>query len=98
MVDEVDVNEFETYAAYCKEGGIHRPLVDDQSTDIRLKLYSLGKQGEFGDNKDPKPGMFAIIEKKKWEAWEGVKGLDQTVAKKEFIKLAKQIIASAKKK
>lgn len=91
---EVDLSEFESYLDQCKEGGSGRPLVDKQSTDVKLQLYALGKQGKFGDCVDPKPGMFDFKEKKKWEAWTSIKGTDQNEAKKNFIILAKKILAN----
>ena len=51
-------------------------IIDKQNRDTKLRLYAFGKQGKFGDNTDPKPGMLAIKEKKKWEAWEALKGFD----------------------
>ena len=68
-------------------------LVNKQSVTVRLQLYSFGKQGRFGDCTDPKPGFFAIKEKKKWEAWEAIKGMDQTEAKRSFIQIAKRVLA-----
>ena len=88
---EVDIAEFDLYVEQIKEGGPSRPLVDKQSTDIRLKLYGLGRQGSLGDNNEPKPGMFALVEKKKWEAWMANKGMAQEEAKRQFLVLCKQI-------
>ena len=84
---EVDITEFELYVEQVKEGGPCRPLVDKQSTDTRLKLYGLGRQGSLGDNNEPKPGMFSFVEKKKWEAWMENKGMAQEEAKRLFIAL-----------
>ncbi len=67
-------------------------VVDKQKKDVKLKLYALGKQGKFGDNTDPKPGMFAIKEKYKWEAWNALKGLDQAEAQAGFSELAKELL------
>ena len=62
---DVDLNEFEALVEEVKsEDGMKK--VDKQSVDTRLRLYAFGRQGKFGDNVDPKPGMFAIKEKKKW--------------------------------
>ena len=51
-------------------------LVEKEAIPVRLDLYSLGKQGKYGDNVEAKPGMFAIKEKKKWDAWTQKKGMD----------------------
>ena len=93
---QVDISEFETYKDLFKEGGAERPLLDQQSTDLKLKMYGLGRQGTSGDNTESKPGMFALVEKKKWEAWTELKGMSQDEAKRQFIVLAKQILATKK--
>lgn len=92
MEQSIDLTEFETYLEQCKEGGSGRPLVDKQSTEVKLKLFAYGKQGKFGDCNEPKPGMFDIKGKKKWEAWMSMKGTDENEAKKQFILLAKSIL------
>ena len=71
----IDLAEFDGLVTDCKEGGVGRPLVDKQPTADKLRLYAFGRQGNFGDCNDPKPGMFAIKEKKKWEAWSAIKGM-----------------------
>ena len=62
------------------------------SNDELLKLYSLYKQGKFGDNNEKKPGMLDIKGRKKHEAWSNLKGMDSTKAKEEYIKLVDQLI------
>ena len=91
-MENVDISEFETIRDMCKEGGSARPLIDKQSTDIKVKIYGLGKQGTEGDNTAEKPGMFSIKEKKKWEAHEANRGMDRDEAKRQFLVLAKSII------
>lgn len=51
-----------------------KDLLDKESKDYRLKLYSAGRQGKFGDNNEPKPGMFDVVGKMKWESWNKRKG------------------------
>lgn len=36
--------------------------------------------------------MFAIKEKKKWEAWTNIKGLDMKEAREKFKEMAKQLL------
>jgi len=38
-------------------------------------LYGLGLQGGKGDNTDPEPNMFNVLESQKWKAWESRKGM-----------------------
>jgi len=91
-MENVDISEFEKYKDMCKEGGSARSLIDKQSTDIRLKLYGYARQGTVGDNTDPKPGIFSIVDRKKWYAHEANKGMDSKEAQKQFLLLAKSII------
>ncbi len=60
--------------------------------DTKLKIYSLGKQGKFGDNNEPKPGMLAVKEKAKWDAWTAHKGMDKHVARSQFAEVAKAFL------
>ena len=92
MVEAVDITEFDSLVEEIKEGGPSRPLLDKQDVSTKLRVYAFGRQGKFGDCNEPKPGMFAIKEKKKWEAWQSVKGTDQDEAKRMFIALVKPII------
>lgn len=89
---EVDLAEFDGLVEEIKEGGPQRPTIDKQSTDVKLRIYGLGRQGKFGNCTDPKPGMFAIKEKKKWEAWTAIKDMEQDEAKKQFIILVKSVL------
>ena len=99
MVDKVDLTDnsapfveeedFKKYAATMKE---RTDIVDKLNKDQKLKLYSLGKQGMEGDNVAAKPGMFAIKEKFKWEAWNKLKGMDQQIARNQFTQYARQLL------
>ena len=60
--------------------------------DHKLGIFSHGKQGLIGDNNTPKPGMFAIKEKFKWEAWTNLKGMDKQTARRKFTELAAQFL------
>lgn len=92
--EPVDNEEFERLIEIMKQ---RTDLTDKESKDDRLKLYSSGRQGKFGDNKDPKPGMFDIVGKLKWSAWKEREGQDQEECKREFIQRAKAILAKDKK-
>ena len=85
----VSEEEFKQYADTIKA---RTDIVDKLGKDDKLKLYSLGKQGMEGDNVAPKPGMLAIKEKYKWEAWNKLKGMDQQVARNQFTQYAKQLL------
>ena len=83
--------EFHNYLDYIKTND---HVIQKQSTDDKLRIYALAKQAQFGDNTDPKPSTFDLKEKKKWEAWDAIKGLDQTVAMIELVKIAKRVLDS----
>lgn len=57
-----------------------------------LKLYGLYKQATVGDNDTPKPGMFDLKGKYKWQAWDDLKGTSQSDAESKYIELATELI------
>ena len=61
------------------------------SDDTLLKLYGLYKQSTLGNNNTPKPGMFNIKNKKKWEAWNKNNGMNQNKAMSEYISLVNRL-------
>ena len=62
------------------------------SNDEKLKIYGLFKQAMVGDINTSEPGMFSGLKTRaKWEAWKGNEGLSQMVAKREYIKLVRNL-------
>ncbi|MDX2302552.1 MAG: acyl-CoA-binding protein [Microscillaceae bacterium] len=57
------------------------------SNDTLLQLYALYKQATQGDVSGSKPGMFDLVGKYKYEAWEKLKGLDTQTAQQQYIDL-----------
>ena len=57
------------------------------STRELLELYGLYKQSLFGSNKEQKPSFFNFKDKAKYEAWDSVKTLSKSKAKKQYIEL-----------
>ncbi|KAJ2795445.1 acyl-CoA-binding protein (ACBP)/diazepam binding inhibitor (DBI)/endozepine (EP) [Coemansia helicoidea] len=76
---------FETAAEDVKE------LPKAPSQDEQLTLYGLFKQANEGDNTKPKPGMFDLKAKYKWEAYEKLKGKAEAQAMKEYIDFVKKL-------
>ncbi|KAF5209728.1 Acyl-CoA-binding protein [Clavispora lusitaniae] len=68
-------------------------LTKRPSDDELLKLYGLYKQATTGDNDTPKPGMFDLKGKYKWQSWEDLKGTSQADAEQQYIELADELIA-----
>ena len=47
----------------------------------------------MGDNDTPKPGMFNLQGKYKWDAWQSRKGMSQEDARKEYIAVVEKLKA-----
>ncbi|KAF8000471.1 hypothetical protein HF325_005400 [Metschnikowia pulcherrima] len=68
-------------------------LTKRPSDDELLSLYGLYKQATAGDNTTPKPGMFDLKGKYKWQAWDELKGTSQTDAEAQYIELVDTLLA-----
>jgi len=67
-------------------------LPEKPSNDMLLQLYSLYKQGSFGDvNTEPPSNPFDFVNKAKYEAWAGMKGKTQEDAMQEYIALVNKL-------
>merc|ERR1719461_523050 len=62
-------------------------------TNQKKKLYGLYKQATIGDINTKRPGMFDIVGKAKWDAWESMKGKSQDDAKQEYVKFVNELLA-----
>lgn len=65
------------------------------SNDTLLQLYGLFKQGSEGDVSGKKPGMLDIKGRKKYEAWENLKGMDSNTAKEKYISLVNELLSNS---
>lgn len=83
MTDDSD--QFETAAEVAKT------LPERPDNDTLLQLYALYKQGSEGDVKGDKPGFFDFVGVAKYEAWEKLKGLDQTEARVKYVALVRKL-------
>ena len=69
-----------------------KSLSDRPSNDTLLQLYSLYKQATEGDiNIDPPANPFDFVSKAKYEAWAGLKGKTQDMAKQEYVQLVSKL-------
>ena len=57
------------------------------STELKLSLYGLFKQSEFGDIDKSEPSKLHYVEYSKWSAWNKNKGKTKLNAKKEYFYL-----------
>ncbi|MDJ0839448.1 MAG: acyl-CoA-binding protein [Acidobacteriota bacterium] len=62
-----------------------------QSNENLLKIYSLYKQAVKGDVSGPKPGMFDMVGKAKYDAWSKLAGMSQEEAKTQYIALIEKL-------
>ncbi|CAI5456181.1 unnamed protein product [Caenorhabditis angaria] len=56
------------------------------SNDQKLTFYSLFKQATIGNVNTDRPGIFSIVERKKWDSWKELEGVSQDEAKERYIK------------
>lgn len=56
-----------------------------------LKMYALYKQASQGDASGDRPGMTDFVGRAKWDAWDGLKGLDADQARQQYIDLVESL-------
>ncbi|ORZ36666.1 acyl-CoA-binding protein-like protein [Catenaria anguillulae PL171] len=78
-------------AAFIKAAEEAKTLSYQPSNDELLELYALFKQGTVGDNDTPRPGMFDIKGKAKWDAWTAKKGASKEDAQQKYIDLVEAL-------
>lgn len=61
-----------------------------------LELYALFKQATVGDCNTPKPNMFDMKAKAKWEAWKSKKEISKEVAMQAYIDYVKYLLEKYK--
>jgi diazepam-binding inhibitor (GABA receptor modulating acyl-CoA-binding protein) len=77
--------QFETAAVDVKSLS-KRP--DDQTL---LQLYALYKQATTGDTQGKRPGLFAMVERAKFDAWAKLKGTSSEGAMQSYVDLVKRL-------
>jgi acyl-CoA-binding protein len=76
---------FEEAAAQAKS------LKQRPSDQTLLDLYALYKQSTSGDASGERPGMFDLVGRAKYDAWEGKKGTSRESAMKAYIDLVESL-------
>lgn len=66
-------------------------LPDRPGNDVLLSLYALFKQASEGDVSGPKPGLFDLKGKAKYEAWSKKKGTPKEKAMEQYVALVKKL-------
>lgn len=67
-------------------------LAERPNNATLLKLYALHNQATKGDVSGDAPGAFDLVAKKKYKAWEEVKGMSMEDAKKAYIDLVNELL------
>ncbi|XP_006888788.1 PREDICTED: enoyl-CoA delta isomerase 2, mitochondrial [Elephantulus edwardii] len=69
-------------------------LTQDPGNEAKLKLYALYKQATEGPCNMPKPGMFDLINKAKWDAWSALGSLPKETARQNYVELVSSLSSS----
>uniref|UniRef100_A0A1J3HVC1 Acyl-CoA-binding protein n=1 Tax=Noccaea caerulescens TaxID=107243 RepID=A0A1J3HVC1_NOCCA len=78
--------EFEEHAVKVKK------LTTSPSNEDLLILYGLYKQATIGPVNTSRPGMFAMKERAKWDAWKAVEAKSTDEAMSDYITKVKQLL------
>lgn len=62
-----------------------KQLETSPSNEDQLELYKNFKQANIGDCNTAKPGLFAMKDKAKWDAWNGAKGTSKDDAMRTYV-------------
>ncbi|XP_055953279.1 enoyl-CoA delta isomerase 2-like isoform X2 [Argiope bruennichi] len=69
-----------------------KTLKKEPGNDVKLNLYALYKQATEGSCKQPKPSMFDLVGKAKWDAWVSLGTLSQDDARKQYAALVDELL------
>ena len=77
--------QFEAAAANSKN------LSERPDNTTMLKIYALYKQASVGDNTEKKPGFTDLVGRAKWDAWNGIKGVNTKDAMQQYVDLIESL-------
>ncbi|KAM6185483.1 enoyl-CoA delta isomerase 2 [Rhynchocyon petersi] len=69
-------------------------LTKDPGNEVKLKLYALYKQATEGPCNMPKPRVFDLVGKAKWDAWSALGSLPQETARQNYVELVSSLSPS----
>ncbi|XP_068650499.1 acyl-CoA-binding protein-like [Aristolochia californica] len=81
--------DFEEHAQKAKT------LPESTSNENKLTLYALFKQATVGPLNTPRPGVFSVKERAKWDAWKTVGAKSAEDAMSDYITKVKQLLEEA---
>jgi acyl-CoA-binding protein len=64
------------------------------NNDTLLYLYAHYKQATTGDATGKRPGMLAVVERMKFDAWANLKGISKAEAEARYIAKVKALLAA----
>lgn len=68
-----------------------KSLASPPDSNTLLQLYALYKQATSGDATGKRPGMFDMVGRAKFDAWNEVKGLTKDTAMQKYIDLVEKL-------
>ncbi|KAI8075927.1 acyl CoA binding protein-domain-containing protein [Gilbertella persicaria] len=71
----------------------HLPISSNvqPTKEQKLQLYSLYKQASQGDINTPRPGIFDVVGRSKWDAWKKLEGMSELEAKHRYVQMLLQV-------
>ena len=78
-------------AAFEKAQADSRDLSERPDNITLLKLYALFKQATVGDVQGERPGFSDMVGRAKWDAWNGISGVEQDEAMQQYIELVEEL-------
>eukprot|EP01102_Stenamoeba_stenopodia_P008769 TRINITY_DN255_c0_g2_i1.p1 TRINITY_DN255_c0_g2~~TRINITY_DN255_c0_g2_i1.p1 ORF type:complete len:480 (+),score=116.84 TRINITY_DN255_c0_g2_i1:429-1868(+) len=70
-------------------------IINSISDQQKLEVYALYKQATQGDVNTARPGMFDLVGRAKWDAWNKLKGISQEEASKKYSDLVHSLAPSS---
>jgi peroxisomal 3,2-trans-enoyl-CoA isomerase len=69
-------------------------LSKDPGNEAKLKLYALYKQATIGPCNKDKPGMFDLVGRAKWDAWNKLGSMDQEEATRQYCATVEDLMSA----
>lgn len=78
-------------AAFDKAVAESKSLPEKPDNATLLQIYALYKQATVGDVDGKRPGFSDLVDRAKWDAWNGVKGKPGAAAMQEYVNLIESL-------
>lgn len=83
------MTDFEKAVSYVNNGDKKNKMI--VSNEVKLNFYKYYKQGTVGKCTESRPGIFKIVERAKWDAWNSVSEMSREAAQNEYVKILTNI-------